>query len=237
MLKLSDPQVFEILKEVDPSFAELLSQQAETILEFQELSLKERSLISIACDVYNQTLGEPFDIHVQMALDNGATRQDIKEVFLHLTVYAAFPKCLQAIARLKEIYAKYDEQDLYATSNQLSHPKPEINLIWDTNVKDALREFDLEFGDLAVRVAGEVWQRPGLTLKERLFITLAGDVCNQTLFPDGPFDFHIGMSFEQGLTVNQLRQLLLYLTIDVGFPKVLTAFQAFNVYLGKLDNS
>ncbi|HJV96135.1 MAG TPA: hypothetical protein VJ608_08870, partial [Albitalea sp.] len=57
----------------------------------------------------------------------------------------------------------------------------------DAAVVKALKDLDPDFGDLAVRMAGEVWGRPGLSNRERAFVAIGYDVCNQTLA--GPFQF------------------------------------------------
>lgn len=193
------------------------------------LSLRQRVLMSIACDVCEQTLDGPLEFHIKIALENGATRQDVKEAILHMSVYGAFPKCFETIAVLQKIYAKFDEQGLYPTGGEVTYPKPDFNWILDTHIKDDLIEFDAEYGDLSSRMAGEIWGRAGLDVPlERAFISMAGDVAQQTLSPEGPFPVHVQLCLENGKTPQQVRQIISYLTIDVGIEKVWRALEAFD---------
>lgn len=236
MNKLANPEVIKTLKELDSSFNDLAVWYTGTVGENSALLVKQRAFMSIACDVCEQTLYGPLEFHIKMALDNGATRQDVKEVILHMGVYGAYPKCFETIARLKEIYAAFDEQGLYLTGDKVSHPKPDINWVLDTDVKDGLISFEPQYGDLSSRMAGEVWGRSGLTPMERVYISMSGDVAQQTLSADGPFPFHANLCLENGMTREQIRQMVMYLTIDVGFIKVWKAMEALNAHFARLDS-
>jgi alkylhydroperoxidase/carboxymuconolactone decarboxylase family protein YurZ len=175
--------------------------------------------------VCNQTLAGPFQFHVEMALQNGATRRDVKEAVLHNVIYANFPKTLQAVAELNKLYAKFDKQKKYRTGQRVTYEGAgDNNLVSDPAVKDALRALDPKFGDLAVRMAGEVWGRPGLSQKERAYVSLATDVCNKNLA--GPLQFHLDMAAKAGASRNEIMEALLTGVIYGAFPKVLEAVDA-----------
>ena len=103
------------------------------------------------------------------------------------------------------------------------------NFITNQRVSDRLKDFDPEFGDLAVRMAGEVWGRAGLSQKERAFLCIAANVCNQTL--DGPYQLHIDLALKGGATPEQIREVLLHMAIYASFPKALQALRALHPYL------
>ena len=236
MMKKSN--VLEIIKALDDlnsAFGGLTVWYTGEVQESSGLSVKQRAFMSIACDVCEQTLYGPLELHIKIALENGATRQDVKEAILHMAVYGSYPKCFETIARLKEIYAEFNEKGLYLTGDKVSHPKPELNWVLDTDVKDGLIAFEPQYGDLSSRMAGEVWGRPGLTPIERVYISMSGDVCQQTLSADGPFPFHVDLCLKNGMTREQVREMLMYLTIDVGFSRVWSALEALNAHFAKLD--
>lgn len=233
--KSNAPETVKALNDFDQNFGDLAAWYAVEVKESSGLTLKQRAFMSIACDVCDQMLYGPLEFHIRMALENGATRQDVKEAILHMGVYGAYPKCFETIARLKEIYAQFDEKGLYLTGDKVSHPKPELNWVLDTDVKEGLIAFDPQYGDLSSRMAGEVWGRPGLTPVERVYISMSGDVCQQTLSADGPFPFHVNLCLQNGLTREQVRSILMYLTIDAGFSRVWHAFEALNAHFARLD--
>lgn len=224
-----------ILDTLETKFSDLSAWYADEVKESSGLALKQRAFMSIACDVCDQRLYGPLEFHIKMALEQGATRQDVKEVILHMGVYGSYPKCFETIARLKEIYAEFDEKGLYLTGDKVSHSKPVVNWVLDTEVKDGLIEFEPQYGDLSSRMAGEIWGRPGLTPMERVYISISGDVTQQTLSADGPFPFHVSLCLENGMTRSQVREMLMYLTVDAGFSRVWNAFEALNAHFARLD--
>jgi len=161
------------------------------------------------------------------------TRRDIKEAVLHLAIYGSFPKTLQAVRRLNQLYEIFDRQGLYQTGDSTTHPAPMENYVSDPEMAKALFELDSQFGDLAVRMAGEVWGRPGLSPKERSYLCLAANVCHQTL--DGPFQFHVDMALKGGATPEQIREVILHMAAYGSFPKALQAIRALREHLAKKE--
>jgi alkylhydroperoxidase/carboxymuconolactone decarboxylase family protein YurZ len=51
-------------------------------------------------------LDGPFQLHIDMALKAGATPQQIREVLLHMALYASFPKVLPAVRGLRAYLAE-----------------------------------------------------------------------------------------------------------------------------------
>ena len=68
----------------------------------EHLDRKTRSLITIAMltalRAHNELKG-----HVRGALNNGATKEEIREVLLHAVPYAGCPAALSAFAAVKEV--------------------------------------------------------------------------------------------------------------------------------------
>ena len=50
-------------------------------------------------------------VHIHAALNQGASRQEVIEVILQMTVYAGFPKALNALYTAKDIFEKRDKKD------------------------------------------------------------------------------------------------------------------------------
>lgn len=71
------------------------------------LELKIRSLITIAASV---ALGRVngLRLHIEMALKNGATKDEIMETILHLAFYAGFPACWDALVIADEVFSRLE---------------------------------------------------------------------------------------------------------------------------------
>ena len=145
------------------------------------LGARELALVSLGADICLQTFGSTFRRHVGDALDAGATCADIKEAALHMVIYASFPKTLVAMQELGAIFSALDQDGGHAMGGTLSVTAPVANLFRTPEVKAALLAIDHNFADLAMRMGSEVWDRPGLTQKERAYLCIAAHVCNDTL--------------------------------------------------------
>lgn len=79
-----------------------------------------------------------------------------------------------------------------------------------------LNEFNGPFQEFITRYAwGEIWQRPGLTRRERSLITLAMLVA---LNREPEFRIHIRAAFNNGVTEEEIRELLIHAGIYCGLP-------------------
>ena len=84
------------------------------------------------------------------------------------------------------------------------------------------------FGDIAPALAGytdrvlfgEVWERPGLSPRERSLITVASLVA---LYRGNELPFHIGKALDNGVTRDELIELITHLAFYSGWPTASTA--------------
>lgn len=72
------------------------------------LDLKIRELAAIAALTAMGNAKPQLKVHLHAALNNGATRQEVIEVILQMTVYAGFPVALNALYTAREIFASRD---------------------------------------------------------------------------------------------------------------------------------
>lgn len=87
-----------------------------------------------------------------------------------------------------------------------------------------LNEFNGPFQEFITRYAwGEIWQRPGLTRRERSLITLAALV---PLNREPEFRMHIRAALRNGVTVEEIRELLMHLALYCGLPAANAAIHA-----------
>jgi 4-carboxymuconolactone decarboxylase len=72
------------------------------------LSLKERSMLNLAMIA---ALNRPHElkIHVRGALRNGVTKDQIREIFMQVAIYAGVPAGMDAFRSAKEVFASQSE--------------------------------------------------------------------------------------------------------------------------------
>ena len=73
------------------------------------LERKQRSLLNIAMLC---ALNRPQELktHVRGALTNGATREEIREVFMQVAIYCGVPAGVDAFRNAREVFAELDQK-------------------------------------------------------------------------------------------------------------------------------
>jgi 4-carboxymuconolactone decarboxylase len=66
------------------------------------ISLKTRSIVTVSMLVAMGKMHE-LKIHIRGALNNGVTRQELQEIFLHASVYCGFPAAVDAFRAAAEV--------------------------------------------------------------------------------------------------------------------------------------
>ena len=92
------------IQEVAPHLAELSANVLfGDVWERPGLSKRDRSLITIAMLTALYRSGQ-LPGHINRALDNGVTKDEIGEVITHVAFYAGWPTAANAATIIKEVY-------------------------------------------------------------------------------------------------------------------------------------
>jgi 4-carboxymuconolactone decarboxylase len=109
-------------------------------------------------------------------------------------------------------------------------------VLGDTHVDRALAKkdsFNEEFQELITRYAwGEIWTRPGLPRHTRSLITIAMMVA---LNRADEFRLHVRAAFNNGVTREQIKEVLLQAAIYCGVPAANTAFHLAEEVLAQME--
>ena len=75
----------------------------------EELSKKTRSMLNLAMI---SCLNRPHELklHIAGALKNGVTREEIREVFLQVAIYAGVPAAVDSFRSAREVFAPLDQK-------------------------------------------------------------------------------------------------------------------------------
>jgi 4-carboxymuconolactone decarboxylase len=99
-------------------------------------------------------------------------------------------------------------------------------VLGEAHVNRALQhtnDFNRDFQDFITRYAwGEIWARPGLERRERSLITLAVLVA---LGKDEEFQMHVRAAINNGVTRDQIKELIMHTGIYCGMPSARGAFR------------
>jgi 4-carboxymuconolactone decarboxylase len=98
-------------------------------------------------------------------------------------------------------------------------------VLGDTHVDNAIRattELTADFQSFITRYAwGEIWSRPGLDRRTRSCITLTALIAMNR--PD-ELEMHLRAALRNGLTVDEIREVLLQSAVYCGVPAANSAF-------------
>jgi 4-carboxymuconolactone decarboxylase len=102
----------------------------------------------------------------------------------------------------------------------------------DKSLKNA-NDFNREYQDLITRYAwGEIWTRPGLSRHSRSLIVIATMVAlNRT----DELRMHIRAAFNNGLTRDEIKEVLLQAAIYCGVPAANSAFHTAETVFAEID--
>ena len=67
---------------------------------------------------------------------------------------------------------------------------------------------------------GEVWERPGLSKRDRSLVTVA---CLISLYRTNELPFHLKRALENGVTRDELVEVITHLAFYAGWPAAMTA--------------
>lgn len=115
-----------------PKFAELNDDVlfGEVWSRTAELSLRDRSLVTVVALMAQGLTDSSFSYHLQSAKANGITRSEIAEILTHAAFYAGWPKAWAAFRLAKEVWgdeAPADDSELAAFAATLMFPVGEPN--------------------------------------------------------------------------------------------------------------
>lgn len=105
---LDDQELQAGLNSINPKFGDFCTRVAGEAWGLPLIDQKTKALITIAIDVVNQDQtgpGNPFAAHVNMAIQQGATKEEIEELLLFMCVYAGFNKAAGCFGVLNEIFS------------------------------------------------------------------------------------------------------------------------------------
>ncbi|HME13035.1 MAG TPA: 4-carboxymuconolactone decarboxylase [Candidatus Acidoferrum sp.] len=102
------------------------------------------------------------------------------------------------------------------------------------NAQQSGNAFSAEFQDLITRYAwGEIWSRPGLPLPSRSLLTLAMLIA---LNRGDEFRLHLRAALHNGVTRDEIKEVLLQSAIYCGVPAANSAFHLAAEVFNELDS-
>ncbi|WJZ02940.1 carboxymuconolactone decarboxylase family protein [Corynebacterium freiburgense] len=188
----------------------------------------ERQLATIAALAAMGNAPKQLRFHINGALNVGCTPQQVIETFVHETIYAGFPAALNAVSVAREVFSArgiapdVSQHQTEATRRFDTGSKllKEIDGAGGTAVVEALADIAPDLGRFIVEYSfGDVYARPGLTLKERELVTVAACIALGTCVPQ--LRLHMQGYLNVGGTTEELIEIIIQMAVYAGFPAAL----------------
>jgi 4-carboxymuconolactone decarboxylase len=197
----------------------------------QGLSVRDRRFVTLAC-VGAADAVAAIDAHVYAALASGdITVEQMSELVLHFAVYCGWPKASQmegsVRAQWQRIHAERGE-DAPAfperSLDDLGRADPQeridhgVRVFEEINLIQAPPQDSPYFhAGILNFVFGHLWQRPGLTRRERRLVTVA---CVGVSDAVGPIYSHVTSALGSGdITYDEMQELILQFGAYSGIAK------------------
>jgi len=230
-------QTYREVMTVDPPVASTPHEQATLRFVFGEvwtrpgLTRRERRWVTLAC-VAAADAPRPIEDHVYAALNSGdIDLTGLLEFVLHFAVYCGWPKASHVEGVIRQQWARIHTERGESTPPWPLLPTESLgNHDWEQRLERGEQEFrdvnwvgapprDTPYNHAGILnfVFGHVWQRPGLTRRDRRLITVA---CVGIDDAPLPIQSHVGSALKsRDLTLAEMRELVLQLAVYYGFAK------------------
>ncbi|MBT2658381.1 carboxymuconolactone decarboxylase family protein [Bacillus sp. ISL-18] len=225
----------------DSDFQDILSRFIFGEVFYQgNLDDKHRELITLVVLATNQTLPQ-LKAHVQAALNVGLTPVEIKEAVYQCAPYIGFPKTLNAINEVNEVFK----------SNNITLPLESQKQVEEDNRFDKGLATQVEiFGDIIAKMRegapanqkhiqdylssfcfGDFYTRGGLDLKTRELLTLC--IVSALGGAEGQVKAHVQGNKNVGNDKETLITAITHCLPYMGFPRTLNALNCINEIIPK----
>ncbi|MDD3050960.1 MAG: carboxymuconolactone decarboxylase family protein [Candidatus Cloacimonetes bacterium] len=224
-------KVINSLKDISPDLGKFIIEYSfGDIYSRDGLDLKSKEIAVVAALTAMGTAQPQLRVHINGALNTKSTINEVKEVILQMSVYSGFPSCINAMNALKEVIKERQEHGIKdtlgkAASNhnkidRLKSGEEELSKL-DSLQADKLRANFNDFSPELVQFTleycyGDIFSRDNLDKKHRQIATIAALTALGNAHPQ--LKFHINAGLNIGLTIENIREIILLMTIYAGFP-------------------
>lgn len=219
----------ESLKDISPELSRFIIEYSfGEVYSLKALDNKSKEIAAISSLMAQGAIPQ-LKVHLHGALQVGCSINEIKEVILQMSVYCGFPKCINGMNAFREVLKERkekgikDEEGKKASKNETDRYKLGADYLamlkkeQEGILKKAYRDISPELVNFVIEYGyGDIFSRDNLDKKYRQIATIAalatlGNTQSQ-------LNFHIKGALNIGLTPDQIKEVMLLMTVYAGFP-------------------
>lgn len=219
------------LKDISPDLGRYIIEYSfGDIYSREGLDLKSKEIAVVAALTALGNAQPQLRVHINGALNVGCTINEIKEVILQMSGYSGFPTSINAMNALKDVINERKEEGMNdingdePTNEILPEERYEVGVKelseLDSNqvnvLEEAYNEFAPDLVKLVVNSYADIIGRNNLSKKYRQIATIAALTALGNARPQ--LKFHINAGLNIGLTIDEVKEIMLLMTVFAGFP-------------------
>lgn len=186
------------------------------------LSPRDRSIVTVSALIARE-LTLPMHYYLGQALDNGVNPGEISEIITHLAFYSGWANAFAAIGPARDVFAQRR-----IGPDQIPPASPTLLPMNEAVEADRAGRVAQLFSDVSPGIVQyttdplfrEVWQRPGLTPRDRSLVTVSALIASGQV---AQVAYHLNRAMDNGLTKTEAEEVLAHLAFYVGWPNVFSA--------------
>ena len=227
-------KVINGLKDISPDLGKFIIEYSfGDIYTRDGLDIKSKEIAVVAALTAIGTAQPQLKVHINGALNTGSNVSEVKEVILQMAVYSGFPSCINGMNALKEVLKEREEHKIKdeigksaTVTTQIDRLKlgeqelSKLDRLQADRLKNAYDDLSPELVKLMLEFGyADIFSRDNLNPRYRQIATIAALTALGNAQPQ--LKFHINGGLNIGLTVENIREIMLLMSVYAGFPSAI----------------
>jgi len=231
-------KVIDSLKDIFPDLGRFIIEYAfGDIYSREALDLKSKEIAVVSALTAMGNARPQLKVHINGALNTGSSISEVQEVILQLSVYSGFPSSINAMSALKEVLQEREALGVSDDAGRPPNPTSSNRLKTGEHELSQLDARQLErltsaYGDLSPDLVkftleygyGDILSRDNLSKRHRQMATISALTALGTARPQ--LKFHISAGLNIGITEDEIKEIMLLMTVYSGFPSAINGTSA-----------
>lgn len=219
------------LNEISPDLVKYMIEYSfGDIYSREGLDLKSKEIAVVAALTALGNAQPQLKVHINGALNVGCTINEVKEIVLQMSGYSGFPTSINAMNALKDVLKERKEEGIKDCIGEGPTSQVDPMERYEAGVKElseldsnqvevlekAYNEFSPDLVKLVVNSYADIIGRNNLNKKYRQIATIAALTALGNAQPQ--LKFHINGGLNVGLTADDVKEIMILMTVYAGFP-------------------
>lgn len=227
------------LNEISPDLVKYMIEYSfGDVYSREGLDLKSKEIAVVAALTALGNAQPQLKVHINGALNVGCTINEVKEIILQMSGYSGFPTSINAMNALKEVLKEREEEGIKDCIGEGVTNEVDPMERYEVGVKElseldrnqvevlenAYNEFSPDLVKLVVNSYADIIGRNNLNKKYRQIATIAALTALGNAQPQ--LKFHINGGLNVGLTADEVKEIMILMTVYAGFPAAINGTNA-----------